>query len=71
MKTYSCKIQRTSNTSTFYFFGTKQHKTTVTSDPPPSVELGQDWITHKHSVTMGTFKQITKKYGVLQMPYTS
>ena len=69
IKTYSCKIQRTSYTSTFYFFGTKQHETTVTNDPSPSVELCQDWVTHKHSVTMGTFKQITKMFGVPQMPY--
>ena len=60
IKTYSCKIQRTNYTSTFYFFGTKQHETTATNDPSPSVELCQDWVTHKHSVTMGTFKQNTK-----------
>ena len=60
-KTYSCKIQRTSYTSSLYFFDTKQYETTVTNDPSPAVELCQDWVSHKRSVTTAhTFKQITK-----------
>ena len=60
LKTYSCKIQRKSYHSTFYFFGTKQHEITTSPDPPPSLESCHSWITQKRSLLFGNFKQITK-----------